>query len=164
MHARIAKVDDMTIRTALLADHANAIKAIARLMEEEWSDWYRPGYASAAQDLQARMQRDRLPLGLVALADEQAVGTCALTATSGGLETERTPWLGGLLVAPAHRRRGVGKALLQRSQEEAGRLGFDRIYALTAAAHALFLHEGWELVETIILDDEPHGIYAIATA
>ena len=100
------------------------MEPLVALMEGEWPDWYNPRGASARADLSERAQRNGLPLGLVALDDGMAVGTCALTMSSGGLVTERSPWLGGLLVHPAYRRRGIGGQLLERARSEARRFGY----------------------------------------
>lgn len=154
----------MTVSTALLADHEWTIDALVRLMEGQWSGWYRPGGASARDDLVARLHRDQLPLGIVAFVDGQPVGACALTVSSGGLVTDQTPWLGGLIVATDHRRRGVGSRLLQRAASEANRLGHGTLFALTAEARQLFDHQNWSVLETIALHGEPHSIYATPTA
>lgn len=148
----------MAITTGLLVEHAEVVSTLVDLFESEWADWYNPRDASARADLVERMERHRLPLGIVAFADGQVAGTCALTATSGGL-TERSPWLGGLIVEPSLRRRGVGLALLERAKEEARRLGFTRLHALTAGARDLFEQAGWRLIENVEMDGRSHGIY-----
>ena len=130
------------ITTGLLIDHDAVLSELVDLFETEWADWYNPRGASARADLSERLERNRLPLGIVAFADGALAGTCALTISSGGL-TERSPWLGGLLVEPKLRRRGVGLALLERARLEAKRLGFTRLHALTAEARALFERAGW---------------------
>lgn len=154
----------MTISTDLLADRADLIAPLTRLMEQEWANWYGTGQVSARHDLEQRSVRDRLPLGIVAYLDGGLAGTCALTETSGGLVTDRRPWIGGLLVDPACRRRGVARSLLNRAIVEARKLGFGRLFALSAHARHLFEAEDWQLIETITLDGEPHGIYVVETA
>jgi N-acetylglutamate synthase-like GNAT family acetyltransferase len=139
----------MSIVTHLLIEVPEALSPLAALMERA--------------DLSERLQRDRLPLGIVAMVDGEIAGTCALTITSGGLVIERSPWLGGLLVDPALRRKGVGGALLMRARQEAGRLGHRHLYALTTHADALFVHEGWRVVETTMLQTEPHRIFVVTT-
>lgn len=153
----------MVITTHLLIDRPEMVSPLAALMEREWPGWYNPRGASARADLSERLERERLPLGIVALADGALAGTCALTITSGGLVTERSPWLGGLLVDPALRRQGVGGALLMRARQEAARLGHHHVYALTAHADALFAHEGWRVIETTMLQAEPHRIFVTTT-
>lgn len=149
----------MMITTGLLIDHEGGLSELVDLMEAEWPEWYNPRGASARADLSERMERHRLPLGIVGLADGRMAGTCAVTAGSGGLVTERSPWVGGLLVDPALRRRGVGRALLARARLEARRLGHARLHALTAEARELFEQDGWRLVETASLNGVAHGIY-----
>lgn len=149
------------ITTGLLIDHDAVLSELVDLFESEWADWYNPRGASARADLSERLERNRLPLGIVAFVDGALAGTCALTITSGGL-TERSPWLGGLLVEPKLRRQGVGLALLERARVEARRLGFSRLHALTAEARDLFVHAGWRLVENVEVGGKAHGIYVTA--
>lgn len=146
------------ITTGLLADHAEVLSDLVDLLESEWADWYNPRGASARADLSERLERHRLPLGIVAFIDGKLAGTCALTVSSGGL-TERSPWLGGLLVEPNLRRRGVGLALIERARSEARRLGFARLHALTAEARDLFEQAGWRLAENVEVGGVSHGIY-----
>jgi GNAT superfamily N-acetyltransferase len=149
------------ITTGLLVDHDEVLSDLVDLFESEWGDWYNPRGASARADLAERLERNRLPLGIVAFADGQLAGTCALTLSSGGL-TERSPWLGGLLVKPNLRRQGVGLALVKRAKTEAKRLGFARLHALTAEARELFVRADWRLVENVEVGGVWHGIYVTA--
>jgi GNAT superfamily N-acetyltransferase len=43
-----------------------------------------------------------------------------------------SPWLAGVFVAPHHRRRGVGAALVQRIIDEATGLGVEQLYLCMA--------------------------------
>lgn len=146
------------ITTGLLVDHAEVLSDLVDLFETEWADWYNPRGASARADLSERLERNQLPLGIVAFVEGKLAGTCALTVSSGGL-TERSPWLGGLLVEPNLRRQGVGLALLARARAEARRLGFARLHALTAEARDLFVRDGWRLAENVEVGGVWHGIY-----
>ena len=148
------------IRVGLLADHAEALGLLAAALEAEWGDWYGPGRASARDDLVARTRRSGLPLGLVACDAGTVLGTCALTETSGSLATDRGPWLGGLLVLPAHRRRGVGAALVRGAAAEARQHGHRHLFTLTRDAAALFDALGWQRLETVDLDGTPYRIHA----
>lgn len=153
----------MSLLVARLVDRPFALPRLIALFEEEWAGWYGAGLHSARADLEARMQADRLPLGLVALIDGVAVGTAALTETSGGIARPPLPWLGGLLVDPAFRRRGVARALLDHARREAARLGHAELLALTAHADTLFLAAGWRELEKVELPDGWHRVYSAGT-
>jgi N-acetylglutamate synthase-like GNAT family acetyltransferase len=58
-----------------------------------------------------------------------------------------TPWLAGVFVAPAHRRRGIGRALAEHVIGEAARLGFPTVYLFTPSAEDFFSRLGWSIVE-----------------
>jgi len=57
------------------------------------------------------------------------------------------PWLGGLLVLPEWRNRGVGTMLMHRATDEARRLNVPRLYLWTHTAERLYLRLGWQVVE-----------------
>ena len=57
------------------------------------------------------------------------------------------PWLGGLLVLPERRNRGIGTMLMRRATEEARRLDISRLYLWTHTAERLYHKLGWQLVE-----------------
>lgn len=146
-----------------LAHQPQAVEQLVLLMEASWPDWYGQPQNSAHADLLARSRKHGLPLGLVALWDGEAIGTCALTERSGGLErTEngrQLAWLGGLLVRADLRRRGIGSALLRAALVAAAREKQSGLLALTANADALFLAENWQVSESLWLDGAAHRIY-----
>lgn len=47
------------------------------------------------------------------------------------------------VVAPEHRRRGIGSALIAALKTEARRLGFTRMYTATDTADSLIERRGW---------------------
>lgn len=153
----------VTLKTGLLIDHPETLSPLADLYEAQWPQWYNAKGASARADLSERVRRDALPLGIVAFIEGGIAGTCALTASSGGGVTERSPWVSGLLVRPRDRHRGVGQALLERAAHEASRLGHRRIYALTADADLLFIRAGWIEIDRIDLSGVRHAVYSSLT-
>jgi len=147
----------------LLADRPDLVGALAAAYEREWPGWYgRPGH-SAETDLMARLQRDGLPLGLVAVEAGRAVGACALKIDGGPIETDEVPWLGALWVDPACRRRGIATRLIERAVVEARRLGFATLHASTHEAMPLFHALGWRLRETRELADGALAVFTAAT-
>lgn len=136
-------------RIALLADHTQAMPALQRLFEAEWPDYYgEQGPGDAAADLAAYALRDGLPLGVVALLDDEVVGIAALKAASIDAYPQFTPWAAAGLVAPQWRGRGIGAHLIAALEGHAMRLGHRAIYAGTATAGSLMRRLGWEYLDT----------------
>ena len=138
------------LRIVHLAEAPEAAPTLARWFVAEWAPWYGPGGAGDAEaDLAACRSREALPICLVALSDGgDVLGTAALKTDSVGSELGVGPWLAAILVGPAHRRRGVGSALVAAIEGEAARLGFAAIYTSTDAAAAMLERRGWQAFGT----------------
>lgn len=98
------------------------------------------------------MNTDRLPLTLVAVRSDGAAttelaGMVSLKFHDMDTRPDLDPWLGGLLVLPQWRNRGVGKMLMHRATEEAQRLNVPRLYLWTHTAEGLYHKLGWQVVE-----------------
>ena len=134
-----------TPRIVHLIEAPEAAVTLARWFVDEWTPYYGPdGPGDAARDLAACDSRDALPICLVALdADGTVLGTATLKTESVGSELGVGPWLGGLLVGPAHRGRGVGTALVAAIEAEARRLGVPALYTSTDTAEAMLERRGW---------------------
>lgn len=133
------------MRIEYLADLPEAAGELERWFVEEWAPWYGPGGGGdAAADLAASMNRNALPICLVALGPKGDVrGTVSLKADSVGSEWGYGPWLAALLVAPQYRRRGVAGALVARIESEARRLGYGAVYSSTDTSAAILERRGW---------------------
>ena len=115
---------------------------------EEWTPWYGPdGEGDAEADLAACKDRDQVPLCFVALGEDGApLGTASLKDESLGSELGHGPWLAALLVAPAARGRGIGRALIEAVAAEAQRLGYPALYTSTDLARERLWPRGWQAV------------------
>lgn len=131
-----------------LREHEPAIEVLVAWFVEEWELWYGPhGDGDAETDLRACMQRDGLPVCLVALGDGcEVLGTAALREDSVGSEMAPGPWLAGLLVAPDARGQGIATALVERLEQEACRMGIDAIYVSTDSASGIMQRRGWQAI------------------
>ena len=132
-----------------LVDVPHALPVLAEWFVEEWEPYYgTDGPGNAEADLHAASDRDQLPICLVALsAGQEVVGTIALRAESLPSHRHLTPWLAGLLVAPAQRRRGVDTALIAALETEARRLGYARLYTATDTAMGRMEERGWHAMD-----------------
>ena len=131
-----------------LADRREFIPTVARWHHTEWGH-LRPG--ETVEDRAVRVERDcghrEIPTTFVALAGHHCLGSASLVACDLDIRPALTPWLSGVFVAPEHRRRGVGAALVERVVQEAQALGKQRLYLYMPGSGALYLRLGWCVAE-----------------
>ncbi len=150
----------LEIRLDYLANHPELVDELARLSWKEWQEVYQQRDQTLEDSLKnyrERMNTDRLPLTFVALhggppsrgygAASELVGMVSLKFHDMDTRPDLDPWLGGLLVLPNWRNRGVGTMLMHRATEEARRLNVPLLYLWTHSAEALYHKLGWKVVE-----------------
>jgi predicted N-acetyltransferase YhbS len=124
----------MTVTVRHLFDVPEQRLAVAELIHDEF--WITVPGASAAA-MAERLTRARgpegLPLCLVALQGDEAIGTVNLVASDGDSHPEWAPWLAGMVVARGWRGQGVGSTLVLALLREARRLGIRQLYFGTDA-------------------------------
>src|SRR5215831_1046595 len=145
-----------------LANCPELVDELARLSWKEWQDIYQQRKQTLEDSLKnyrERMNTDRLPLTLVAVRGasrtgvgpavnrRELVGMVSLKFHDMDTRPDLDPWLGGLLVLPEWRNRGVGTMLMHRASEEARRLNVPRLYLWTHSAEGLYQKLGWQVVE-----------------
>jgi predicted N-acetyltransferase YhbS len=129
-------------RIALLSDHLKLLNDLARALEREWPQWYGVR-GDAMTDLRERARPHGLPVGLVAVEGDTAVGTIALAAQGAASHPELSPWIIGLWVEPARRRSGIGSNLLDAACAEARAAGYRNVYTSTVTSARLVERLGW---------------------
>ncbi|HJT44790.1 MAG TPA: GNAT family N-acetyltransferase [Chthoniobacterales bacterium] len=145
-------MSDITIE--YLADRPELVAELARLSWREWQDVYEQRGQTLEHSLrnyQDRMNTDRLPLTLVAVHTDcgvqTLVGMVSLKFHDMDTRPDLDPWLGGLLVLPDWRNRGIGTMLMHNATEEARKLNVSHLYLWTASAESLYRKLGWQLIE-----------------
>jgi predicted N-acetyltransferase YhbS len=101
---------------------------------------------SVLADLQPRVGSREVPLCLVAFQDGVPVGTVSIIGDDMPTRPEFKPWLADLVVAPAHRRQGLGTALFRRAEAEFQRLGLPIAYLFTWDHEPLYTRLGWTTI------------------
>jgi GNAT superfamily N-acetyltransferase len=133
-----------------LAHRPELLEELARLSWKEWQEIYQKRDQTlehCVKNYRERMNTDRLPVSLVALQDGQLAGMVSLKFHDMDTRPDLDPWLGGLLVLPEWRNRGVGTMLVHRATEEARKLNISPLYLWTPSAERLYRKLGWQVIE-----------------
>jgi GNAT superfamily N-acetyltransferase len=133
-----------------LADRPEFLEQLAQLSWKEWQEIYEKRAQTledSRENYRERMNTDQLPLTFVALRGDQLLGMVSLKFHDMDTRPDLDPWLGGLLVLPEWRKRGVGTMLMHRAADEARRLNVSRLYLWTHSAEGLYRKLGWQVVE-----------------
>lgn len=135
-----------TIRIIVLAPGMNELAVCAR-----WrADTFSVLNASAADELASLAAFVADPsdqVGLMAMHDDEPAGTALLVRSEIAPVHDVTPWLAGLYVAPAHRRHGVGAALVRAIEDQARQRGHHRLFLYTTGASDYYQRLGWSIVD-----------------
>lgn len=131
-----------------LADQPEFLPTLAQWQHAEWGD-LRPGdtVEARAARLQGWMNRDRIPLTVVASARREVFGSASLIVHDMETRMELSPWLAGVFVGPDHRRRGIGAELVRRIMSEAAKLKVPLLYLYTVHSENFYAALGWTLLE-----------------
>lgn len=145
---------------SLLADHPNAIPLLAAAFRAEWPDYYAGGTLDdIAHDFTLQVQRDTIPIRLVAHFDGALAGTIVLRSSPLQTSPDHRPVIGGLFVYPQFRGQGAGSALVLAGMETAQNLGIPTIYTESATAAGIFLRLGWNRIGTSGHNGVECGVY-----
>jgi len=144
--ATLLAIAVMTIE--YLADRPEFIPTLARWHHEEWA-YVRSGDTVEARivRLQGCCGRGRVPLTVIAVSDNELLGSASLIEHDMESRLELTPWLAGVFVAPQHRRKGIGATLVRRILDEAAALHVSRFYLYTVDRAEFYANLGWSLLE-----------------
>lgn len=136
------------VKIEYLSDRPEFLSTLAQWHYEEWSA-LRPGDSVEARIVRLRgwSGRGGIPLTVIALSDNELLGSASLIEHDMDDRPELTPWLAGVFVAPEHRRKGTGTTLVRRVMDEARALQVSKLYLHTADSTAFYGSLGWSLAE-----------------
>lgn len=142
------------VTIAYLADYPQHVPVIAEWVFQHWGRMYRmPSHAWQIERLSERLNKDRLPLALVALAGDTPVGTASLKIREMTTHPHLEHWLGTVYVAENWRNRGIGAALVGHAESEARRLGIETLYLHTPDKESFYTSRGWVTIERPVYYD-----------
>jgi len=140
-HHRRMKID-------YLAEHPHFIPTLSKWFLREWRDFYGDKtWEDVAETFYERLNRNIIPLSLVAFDEQHPFGTISLLEESITTHQHLAPWLGALYVREEKRHHGIGRQLIEAGVGEAGRLGVERVFTGIRKAESYYLKLGWQVVE-----------------
>ena len=143
-----------------LVDHTEAITTLAEWFRSEWSEYYATQTLSdIAHDFYEEVNRDAIPIRLVAYLGSELVGTIVLRLNILEGHPEYHPGLGGLFVVEPHRRSGIGTALVQAGMSLAHKIGYPVIFATTNVASGILERLHWEKLGSFPNHGEQIALY-----
>jgi GNAT superfamily N-acetyltransferase len=158
---RVTAQEHQATSVRLLADLPPLVKAVALMRWREWGDEIgreHPGWWIEATRRAAG--QGALPVSWVAV-DEggSLLGAVGLGQFDIDERRDRSPWVLGMIVHPAHRRRGVGRMLLSELEVFAASDGHPRVWAATGdPGREFYTRCGWTFVERLIRRDDSQRV------
>jgi GNAT superfamily N-acetyltransferase len=140
----------MKVNIEYLADHPGSVPILARWLFDEWGHRAPDGSIDGmVETLKRRLNRNRLPLALLAIHDGQPVGTVSLKLKEVAIRPQYEHWLGTLYVHQPYRGRGIGSLLVEAAIKVAAQLGVGELYLYTRhpKTEGLYAKLGWVVVE-----------------
>lgn len=131
-----------------LTDRPEHVPTLAAWHRREW------GHLRPDESVEARAAKLRtcsghrqIPTIFVASLDGVLLGSAMLVAHDMETRLQWSPWLAGVVVAPEHRRVGIGAALAEHAAAEALALGCPTLYLYTFSTEAYYARLGWRTIE-----------------
>ena len=141
----------MSIEIEYLADHPKFVPQIARWYFDEWG--YKISDNSVeriAERLYAKLNRERAPVTIVAMANRKLVGAAQLKIREMDIFPDREFWLGGVYVDFTARGQGIAKLLVQRIEEMAKQREIRELFLQTEKlTGGLYAELGWLPIEQV---------------
>jgi len=138
----------------LLADRPQAIPILARWYFAEWGHEV-PGNTIEQEEekLTQFLERDQLPLSVIAMEGEKLVGGAQLKFREMSIYPDKEHWLGAVYVDIAHRGHDIGKKMIAEILALAKRFEVPALYLQTEHLDGgLYARLGWEPLERVIYE------------
>ena len=135
------------IRISALCPSSQELATVARWRVEAFGDVLQRSIDEEHRSLVAFTGDRSRQLAVMARVDATPAGTCLLVPAELQPCHPVSPWLAGLYVAPDHRRRGVGEALVKAIEDAAWERGNTRLYLYTSSAVAFYERLAWAVID-----------------
>jgi len=142
-----------------LGDHIEVIPVLAAWIYDEWSYLYpKMTLQDVVSLLRERVNKEKLPLTLVAFDEGEPVGTVSLRTFDMETREDLPHWLTGLYVVKPWRRRTIGSSLVQTAEKKAIELEICKLFLFTTDVilpELFYSKLGWTVHEKKIYHSYP---------
>lgn len=148
-----------------LVDRPEALPTIARWHYAEWGRYSAERTVETmGERLRGHLNRDRIPLSVVAHEDDVPIGTAALVEFDMETRRDLTPWLADVVVSPERRSAGIGTRVVEFIVDRARELDVRRLYLFTPDRESFYARMGWSVLERTEYRGEPVVVMQIDLA
>jgi GNAT superfamily N-acetyltransferase len=130
-----------------LADHPNAIPVIAQWYYDEWGHKVADNsYEKTCERIRGKLNRDKAPLHIIAIEDNNVMGTAQLKIREMDIYPDREYWLGSVYITPEFRGRKIASKLCDHIVDLAKSFGIRTLYLQTEKLDGggLYARLGWK--------------------
>lgn len=140
-----------------LADHPEAIPIVAKWYYEQWGHQHEvPSLEKSEEILTDYLNRDKIPLLILAKKEEKILGTVQLKFYEMDIYPQKEHWLGGVFVPKQHRGNKIAEKLVLQAMKIAKNHEVKTLFLQTEKLNGgLYKRLGWNLVEKSIYRDKP---------
>lgn len=138
------------LEISYLCDNPEYVDTIAEWLFSEWGQ-YKPDTTldTIAIRLRRYLNRDNIPITIIALEAGIVVGTATLRQSDLRERKELKPWMASVYVDSNHRNKGVGSELVSAIERIATSLGFHRIHLYTPDRQSFYGRLSWSVLENV---------------
>jgi len=135
-----------------LADRRDIVPVVAKWYYDQWGTTQpENSYAITLTKVETQLNKDRVPLHMLAIQNEMAVGVAQLKMQEMKTYPEDTFWLGGVFVPPEVRGQGVGALLVREMIRIAKSFGVPKLYLQTEQFDGgIYAKSGFTPVERVV--------------
>jgi GNAT superfamily N-acetyltransferase len=137
-----------------LKNHPRHLDTVVKWVYNEW--WkYKNDYSfnQVRKIYQRLLNESDLPIAIVAMENNQVVGTALICERDPDIKLEIGPWVEGVFVKEQFRKQGIATKLVERIELIAETLGYKQIY-LSTHLKDFYEKRGWEKVQILFNNDK----------
>lgn len=136
------------MKITYLANHLQHVATVARWVMDEWGhDSPSMTLESLEERFRANLNRDTIPLTLLAIDEDRPLGTASLVFYDMKDRQDLSPWLAAVYVLPEYRGRGIGSKLVKSIELLSATFEVEKLYLFTPDRESFYARMNWTVLE-----------------